>query len=125
MFKTPLLKVKIASLSVSEEFLSNYDEIFSQLDGDNNGYIDYEEFLRATLDRKSFVNENVLNLAFDFFDKNRTGYISRDKIMSYFINSNMNEELFTKIFDEIDMNKDGKIDFIQFKELMMSSLNYN
>jgi calcium-dependent protein kinase len=41
---------------VSEEFLSNYDEIFSQLDGDNNGYIDYEEFLRATLDRKSFVN---------------------------------------------------------------------
>ena len=112
---------------VSEEFLNNYDEIFSQLDGDNNGHIDYEEFMRATLDRKSFVNEKLLNLAFDFFDKNRTGYISRDKIMSYFINtnSNMNEELFTKIFDEIDMNKDGKIDFIEFKEMMMSSLNYN
>jgi len=112
---------------VSEEFLSNYDEIFSQLDGDNNGYIDYEEFLRATLDRKSFVNENVLNLAFDFFDKNRTGYISKDKIMSYFINTNnnMDEELFTKIFDEIDINKDGKIYFNEFKEMMMSSLNYN
>ena len=110
---------------VSEEFLSNYDEIFSQLDGDNNGFIDYEEFLRATLDRKSFVNENVLILAFDFFDKNRSGYISRDKIMSYFINTNnnMNEELFTKIFDEIDKNKDGKIDFIDFKEMMMSSFN--
>ena len=111
---------------VSEEFLSNYDEIFSQLDGDNNGFIDYEEFLRATLDRKSFVNENVLILAFDFFDKNRSGYISRDKIMSYFINTNnnMNEELFTNIFDEIDKNKDGKIDFIDFKEMMMSSFNY-
>ena len=110
---------------VSEEFLSNYDEIFSQLDGDNNGFIDYEEFLRATLDRKSFVNENVLILAFDFFDKNRSGYISRDKIMSYFINTNtnMNEELFKKIFDEIDKNKDGKIDFIDFKEMMMSSFN--
>jgi calcium-dependent protein kinase len=45
---------------VSEEFLNNYDEIFSLLDGDNNGYIDYEEFLRATLGRKLIVNENVL-----------------------------------------------------------------
>ena len=79
------------------------------------------------MDRKSFVNENALILAFDFFDKNRSGYISRDKIMSYLINTNnnMNEELFTKIFDEIDKNKDGKIDFIDFKEMMMSSLNYN
>lgn len=71
------------------------------------------------------MNENGLILAFDFFDKNRSGYISRDKIMSYFINTNtnMNEELFTKIFDEIDKNKDGKIDFIDFKEMMMSSFN--
>ena len=47
--------------------------------------------------------------------------------MSYLINSNnnMNDELFTKIFDEIDKNKDGKIDFIDFIEKMMSSLNYN
>ena len=53
----------------------------------NNGFIDYEEFLRVTLDIKSFVNENALILAFVFFDKNRSGYINRDKIMSYLINS--------------------------------------
>ena len=104
---------------VSEEFLSNYDEIFSNLDGDNNGYIDYEEFLRATLDRSFFVNENVLNLAFNFFDKENTGYISRDKIMSYFIGTKMTEELFSIFFDEIDTNRDGKIDFKEFKEMMV------
>ena len=104
---------------VSEEFLSNYDEIFSLLDGDNNGYIDYEEFLRATLDRSFFVNENVLNFAFKFFDKDNSGYISRDKIKSYFIGTKMSEELFSNIFDEIDKNKDGKIDFDDFKEMMM------
>ena len=103
---------------VSEEFLSNYDEIFSLLDGDNNGYIDYEEFLRATLDRSFFVNENVLNIAFKFFDKENTGYISKDKIMSYFIGTKMTEELFKNIFDEIDTNKDGKIDFQEFKTMM-------
>ena len=104
---------------VSEEFLSNYDEIFSILDGDNNGYIDYEEFLRATLDRNCFVNENALKFAFNFFDKENTGYISRDKIQSYFIGTKMTEELFSNIFDEIDTNKDGKIDFDEFKHMMV------
>ena len=104
---------------VSEEFLSNYDEIFSILDGDNNGYIDYEEFLRATLDRNFFVNENALKFAFNFFDKENTGYISRDKIQSYFIGTKMTEELFSNIFDEIDTNKDGKIDFDEFKHMMV------
>ena len=104
---------------VSEEFLNNYDEIFSLLDGDNNGYIDYEEFLRATLGRKLIVNENVLIFSFRFFDKENTGYISRDKIKSYFIGTKMSEELFSNIFDEIDKNKDGKIDFDDFKEMMM------
>ena len=104
---------------VSEEFLSNFDEIFSLLDGDKNGYIDYEEFLRASLDRQYFINEDILNFAFNFFDKENTGYISRDKIKSYFIGTKMTEELFATIFDEIDINKDGKIDFNEFKEMMM------
>ena len=104
---------------VSEEFLSNYDEIFSKLDGDNNGYIDYEEFLRATLNRNFFVNENTLTLAFNFFDKEKTGFISRDKIMSYFVGTKMDEDVFSIIFDEVDINKDGKIDFADFKKMMM------
>ena len=104
---------------VSEEFLSNYDEIFSLLDGDNSGYIDYEEFLRATLDRNLYVNEKKLSLAFKYFDKDDTGFIDRDKIKTYFINSDIDEELFSNIFDEIDINKDGKIDFNDFKEMMM------
>ena len=47
------------------------------------------------MDIKSFVNENALILAFVFFDKNRSSYINRDKIISYLINTNnnMNEEL--------------------------------
>ena len=104
---------------VSEEFLSNYDDIFSMLDGDNNGYIDYEEFLRATLNRKHLINEDVLNFAFKFFDKENTGYIKRDEIKSYFIGTKMSEELFSNIFNEIDTNKDGKIDLIEFKNMML------
>ena len=104
---------------VSDEFLKNFDDIFSLLDGDNNGYIDYEEFLRATLDKKVLVNDNMLKLAFSFFDKEKSGYISRNKIMNYFIDTKINEELFNAIFDEIDSDKDGKIDFNDFKDMMV------
>ena len=99
--------------------MQNYDDIFSLLDGDNNGYIDYEEFLRATLDRSLLVNERMLKLAFSFFDKEKTGFISKDRIMNYFIGTNMTEEIFNFIFDEIDSDKDGRINFRDFKEMMM------
>jgi calcium-dependent protein kinase len=105
---------------VSKEFLSNYDEIFSLLDGDNNDYIDYEEFLRATLDRNLYINDSNLNLAFKFFDKENTGYITKEIIMSYFVGNKISEELFSKIFDEIDINKTGRMNFVKFKDMMMS-----
>ena len=104
---------------VSEEFLQNFDDIFSLLDGDNNDYIDYEEFLRATLDRKLLVNERILRLAFRFFDKEKIGVISKDRIMKLFVGTNMTEDVFNNIFDEIDSDKDGQIDFNDFKEMMM------
>jgi len=104
---------------VSEEFLQNFDDIFSLLDGDNNDYIDYEEFLRATLDRKLIVNDRILKLAFRFFDKEKIGVISKDKIMKLFVGTNMTEDVFNNIFDEIDSDKDGQIDFNDFKEMMM------
>ena len=104
---------------VSEEFLQNFDDIFSLLDGDNDDYIDYEEFLRATLDRKLLVNERILRLAFRFFDKEKIGVISKDRIMKLFVGTNMTEDVFNNIFDEIDSDKDGQIDFNDFKEMMM------
>ena len=104
---------------VSEEFLQNFDDIFSLLDGDNNDYIDYEEFLRATLDRKLLVNERILRLAFRFFDKEKIGVISKDRIMKLFVGTNMTEDVFNNIFDDIDSDKDGQIDFNDFKEMMM------
>ena len=51
---------KVLLYFVSEEYLINFDKIFSLLDSENRGYIEYSEFLRATLDRKSIVTEENL-----------------------------------------------------------------
>ena len=102
---------------VTEDYLNNFDDIFLQLDGAKHGYLEYEEFLRAVLDKKEALTEETLIYAFNFFDKG-TGYITMDNIKQYFVGERINEEVFKTIFDEIDENKTGKIGFQEFKDMM-------
>ena len=94
------------------------DDIFLILDGANNGYIEYEEFLRACMEKKNLLCDEHLVYAFNFFDKDNTGRISVDKIKANFIDSHVSEEVFRSIFNEIDTNHDGEIDFGEFKDMM-------
>ena len=96
----------------------NIDDIFLILDGANNGFIEYEEFMRACMDQKTLLCDEHLVYAFNFFDKDSTGRISVEKIKANFIDSNVSEEVFRSIFNEIDTNHDGEIDFGEFKDMM-------
>ena len=111
---------KTLLLFVTEEFLNKYDfdEQFSLIDGDKKGYLNYEEFLRACLDRKKILTDDILKYAFRFFDPSDTGYIKRKKMKSFFGNQ-VDENTFKSIFDEIDSDKDGKIDFKDFKAMLL------
>ena len=111
---------KTLLLFVTEDFLNKYDfdEQFSLIDGDKKGYINYEEFLRACLERKKILTDDILKYAFRFFDPNDTGFIKRKKMKSFFGNQ-VDENTFQSIFDEIDSDKDGKIDFKDFKSMLL------
>ena len=104
---------------VSEEYLINFDKTFSLLDVENHGYIEYEEFLRASLDKSQILTVDNLKYAFNYFDKGNIGYITKEKMRIFFMNPYIEEELLNHIFDEIDTNKDGKIDFLEFKNMMV------
>ena len=105
---------------VSEEFLeqNDFDDKFDMLDGENKGYINYEEFLRATLDRKKVLTDNILKYSFIYFDPEETGYIKKKKIKSIFGNK-IDNITFQSMFDEIDLDKDGKISFEDFKSMLL------
>ena len=83
------------------------------------GDIEYEEFLRAALDKKKILTDDNIKYAFSFFDKENIGYITKEKIKPFFMNPILDSQLFNLIFNEIDMNKDGKIDFQEFKNMMI------
>ena len=105
---------------VTEEFLeqNDFDDKFEMMDGDNKGYINYEEFLRAALDRKKILDEIILKYAFIYFDPEGSGFIKKKKIKSIFGNK-IDNITFQSIFDEIDFDKDGKISFEDFKSMLL------
>ncbi|KAG8039329.1 hypothetical protein GUJ93_ZPchr0039g14211 [Zizania palustris] len=49
-------------------------------DADGNGLIDYEEFVTATVHMNKMDRENHLYTAFQYFDKDNSGYITKEEL---------------------------------------------
>ena len=102
--------------------------IFTNIDNDNNGYIEIEEFIRACINPRLFRSNNYLKFAFDYFDTDRSGSISIEEIESKFYlnaknkNENTKKEL-KKLFDTIDINHDGQISFEEFSIMIKDIMN--
>ena len=70
------------------------------MDGQNLGYIEYDAFLRAALDKKKILTEDRLKNAFIFFDKENNGFIAKDKIKQILVGSNIEDQLLSHAFDK-------------------------
>jgi calcium-dependent protein kinase len=119
-------------ISLSDETLEDDTEkIFKTIDGDNNGYIEYEEFVRAAIDKEKLLTDEVLKFAFNFFDKDNSGEITAEEIKKVFDQSFRNKDANTvdqqlkKMINEVDLNGDGKIQFEEFKIMMKTILKEN
>ena len=112
------LKLKYNTIVKKEDVI----QIFKNIDLNNNGYIDYEEFVSAAVNKKRFMNKNTLLLAFKFFDKNDSGEICFDEIEKMFKESVIDKkkvhESLQKIMKDVDLNIDGKITFEEFVTIM-------
>lgn len=60
-------------------FLNNYCK-WIQADADGNGTIDYDEFITATMHMNRMDREEHMYTAFQYFDKDNSGYVQK----SYF-----------------------------------------
>ena len=102
------------------------DEIFKNLDMDNDGYIGYEEFVRGAVDKEYFIQPNVLKFAFRYFDKDGSGEITFNEIEELFYESvpdkNQVHEILSAIIKEVDVNNDQKISFDEFSYVMKTMI---
>ena len=119
--KTELLK-GLSERYKSKTLEKDVDEIYKNLDMDNNGYIGYEEFVRAAVSKDYFVRDNVLRFAFRYFDKDDSGEITFDEIEELFAQSIPDRqkvhETLEGIIKEVDQDNDNRINFEEFSVVM-------
>ena len=106
-----------------DEAKEKVELIFANIDTDFNGFIEYEEFVRAAVDSSIFMSQNYLKFAFNYFDRDYSGDITFEEIKKRFTQNakNVNEEVdkeLKEIFDSIDINGDGSISFNEFCKMM-------
>ncbi|KAH7690048.1 Non-specific serine/threonine protein kinase protein [Dioscorea alata] len=94
-------------------------QLMDAADVDKNGSIDHIEFIAATMHRHRLDNDENLYKAFQFFDKDGSGYITRDEIKQAMQEYGMGDDAtIDEIIDDVDTDKDGRIDFEEFVAMM-------
>nr|AFK48659.1 unknown [Medicago truncatula] len=71
-------------------------------------------------------NDEHLRKAFDFFDQNQTGYIEIEELrnaLSDEVETN-SEEVISAIMHDVDTDKDGKISYEEFANMMKAGTDW-
>ena len=104
---------------------NNIKGLLKNIDQDNNGYIGFEEFLIASINKEKILTEKNLKMAFNVFDRDKSGGISQNEL-KYILgeyNVNAKEHLWHKMIQQIDLNQDGQISYEEFHKMMMDVIN--
>jgi len=103
------------------------EEMFSKLDLDGSGTIDYTEFLAAGMGEQMRTQKHVLHAAFRAFDiKDDDGAITKDEIVQVLrkadVQKALSEEVCQKvaqeIMDKFDIDNSGTITFDEWLKMM-------
>ncbi|KAF8821295.1 calcium-dependent protein kinase CDPK3 [Cardiosporidium cionae] len=95
------------------------DQILESIDFDNNGAIDYSEFLTVAMDRSRLLSRERLERAFKMFDVDNSGKISSAELATLFGVTDIKSDTWNDILNGVDQNKDGEIDFDEFQQMLM------
>ncbi|CAI9756599.1 unnamed protein product [Fraxinus pennsylvanica] len=96
-------------------------QLMEAADVDGNGTIDYIEFITATMHRHKLERDEHLYKAFQYFDKDNSGYITIDELETAMKEYGMGDEATIKeIISEVDTDNDGRINYEEFCQMMRS-----
>jgi calcium-dependent protein kinase len=91
------------------------DSIMREVDTNENGEIDYHEFLKACMNHQKIVSLANLESAFALFDKDGSGEITLIEIKSLLGDaSEVDESVWVQMIKEADDDGDGKINLKEF-----------
>ena len=85
------------------------------------GTIEYTEFLAATVDRSRCQKDGVCQHAFDVFDWDGDGHISRQDLIRVLRNCSLSEAIGAErqaIVDALENNEGGSLNLTEFTKML-------
>ena len=101
---------------------SELQDMINEVDTNSDGNIDFSEFLAMmTRKMKDTDTESEIREAFKVFDRDNNGFISTAELRQVMtsIGEKLTENEVDEMIREVDQNGDGRIDYIEFFQLMM------
>jgi calcium-dependent protein kinase len=91
-------------------------KLLSMIDVDDNGTIEYEDVLAATLSQHQLQKEENLRAAFKHFDSNGDGIISQEELKAALSDGaiGVSHEEVMQVLAEVDKDGNGEIDYNEF-----------
>ena len=99
-----------------KEAENEVNRLMDIIDVDGSGFIEFEEFLRAGLDKKKIITKENLEMSFKLYDIHKRGKINAEELK--IILGKSNKFICQEIIKEADIDKDGEINFNDFKTIM-------
>ncbi|KAJ8423368.1 hypothetical protein Cgig2_026786 [Carnegiea gigantea] len=95
--------------------------LYEAADQDGSGSIDYIEFITVTMHRYKLDREEHIYKAFQYFDKDNSGYITTDELEAAMKEYGIaDEDCIKEILLEVDTDNDGRINYEEFCAMMRS-----
>lgn len=103
-------------------------DMLAHVDSDGSGVIEYTEFIAAAWDFQRTLQSDISWSVFKIFDTDQSGTVTKKEILD-FLGSGSNKEPLEEQFPDtlhdailaLDKDKDGTIDFEEFKKLLKGS----
>ena len=107
----------------SQEAKLRAEQIFKEIDFNDDGSINFSEFLTVNIKKEKLLNEETLDNAFKMFDIDGNGYITIDELKKTMPLEITSKSGWKELVSEVDKDGDYQISFKEFKEMMEKLIN--
>jgi len=121
------LTVLLTDMGIAEnEAREDAKAIMTEGDADGNGEIEFEEFAQIWQRKLLTVNESYIRAVFNVLDEDKNGTIESGELARVLNMEGKENELEIKDYiSEVDTDKDGKINFEEFKAAMLEKRDFD